>query len=315
MSPFVLRLVLLVLTAALLPAGEPVVFHAGWFPSAQLAGVFVALDRGFYREAGLDVTIEPFAFGQDSAARMDRRPQVCAVGSIEAYILLQKREAGTDLKALAAMLQESPAGYLSLRAAKIARVQDFIGRRLGVHQYAEKIHAWFLDRAALRPGDVQMRVVGDDVTLLTRGELDVMQGYACEEFVRLQALSGETGRFLSFASLGFASYSEILYTTGAQAARHTATLHRFLAATRRGWVRALAEPDETAAILAAHLGPDADQAHLRRTLAAVRPYVGASGRPPLAPMSAGKWRALQQAAGAIGLVSRAEPVEDFMLNW
>jgi ABC-type nitrate/sulfonate/bicarbonate transport system substrate-binding protein len=309
MNPILRRLVILVLLAA-----EPVVFHADWFPSPQLAGIFVALDRGFYRDAGLDVQIEPFAFGLNSPARIDADPATCALGAIEGYIFLQKRNAGADLQALAAMLQESPSGYMSLASARIKSARDFAGHRVGVHHYAEPIYAWFVQRAGLAPDATRMVVVEDDVTLLTRGELDVMQGYATEEFVRLQALSGNGARFMSFASLGFPSYSEILYTTATQVDRHAATLHTFLAATRRGWAEAFTHPDETVAIIARHLGAEADTAHLARALAALQPYVCPGGQAAMAPMTAEKWRALQEAGTGIGLVPGTEPVEKFLRN-
>jgi ABC-type nitrate/sulfonate/bicarbonate transport system substrate-binding protein len=308
-------LLLLLLTAASTLAGEKVVLHAGWYPSPQLAGIFVALDRGFYREAGLDVRIEPFAFGLNSPARIDADPSTCALGTIEGYIFLQKRNAGVNLQALAAMLQESPAGYMSLASSHIKSACDFAGRRVGVHHYAEPIYAWFVQRAGLAPDAARMMVVEDDVTLLTRGELDVMQGYATEEFVRLQALCGNRGEFLTFAQLGFPSYSEILYTTGTQVDGHAATLHAFLAATRQGWAEAFAHPDQTVAILARHLGANADPTHLARALTALQPYVCPDGQPAMAPMTAEKWRALQEAGTGIGLLKRTEPVEKFLRNW
>lgn len=303
------------LTANPTAVATKVVFHPGWFASAQFAGVFTALDRGFYHDAGIEVEIEPFAYGQNSPAAIDARPDVCALGTIEGYILLQKRSAGVDLKALAAMLQESPAGYMSLASSKIAGVRDFRGHRIGVHKFADALYGWFTRQAGLGPNDTTMTFVGDDVTLLTRGEIDVMQGYATEEFIRVQELSAGLGRFISFASLGFPSYSEVLYTTAGQINRHAATLRRFVAATRRGWSYALAHPEEATAAVAGRLPAASDRAHLRKTLDALRPFICPSGREPLAPMDPEKWRTVQQVGVEIGLVQHAERVEGFLLNW
>jgi ABC-type nitrate/sulfonate/bicarbonate transport system substrate-binding protein len=297
------------------PPAERVVFHAGWFPSAQLAGIYTALDQGFYRDAGLAVEIAPFAFGQDSPAEIDAEPSTCALGTIEGYILLQKRAAGTDLRALAAMLQESPAGYMTLASSGIGRIQDFPGHRIGVHKFAEALFDWFCRRAGVPAASMRVQVVDDDITRLTGGAVDVMQGYATEEFLRVQAATAGAGRFLSFASLGFPSYSEILYTTAAQTGRHEAALRRFLAATRRGWDFALSHPEAAVDAVAARQQSAADRAHLRRALAALEAYVRPGGRAPLAPMDVPKWRALQDAGREIGLVTRIEPEDAFLLNW
>jgi NitT/TauT family transport system substrate-binding protein len=45
--------------AATADAGDPLVLQLKWLPDAQFAGYFVAEARGFYRNAGLDVTIKP----------------------------------------------------------------------------------------------------------------------------------------------------------------------------------------------------------------------------------------------------------------
>jgi ABC-type nitrate/sulfonate/bicarbonate transport system substrate-binding protein len=296
-------------------AAEQVIFHPGWFASAQFAGIFVALDLGFYREAGLEVDIQPFAYGQNSPAVIDTHPEICALGSIEGYILLEKRGTGVDLKALAAMLQESPAGYMSLASAKINQVHDFSGRRIGVHKFADGLYGWFMHQAALAPTDARMVFVGDDVSLLTRGEVDVMQGYATEEFIRLQDLVAGSGRFISFTSLGFPSYSEVLYTTADQTARHELTLRRFLAATRRGWTYAFAHPEIAIASVSDRLAAGSDRTDLRKNFAALQAYVCPGGQSPLAPMDPEKWHKVEQVGVEIGWFDRKEPVENFLLNW
>jgi ABC-type nitrate/sulfonate/bicarbonate transport system substrate-binding protein len=296
-------------------AAERVIFHPGWFASAQFAGVFSALDRGFYRDAGLDVSIEPFAFGQNGPAAIDAQPEICALGTIEGYILLQKRNDGADLKALAAMLQESPAGYMSLASSKVRSVRDFSGQRVGVHKFGDALYGWFTRKAGLAPGAAQMVFVGDDVTLLTRGKIEVMQGYATEEFIRLQDLTDNSSHFLSFTSLGFPSYSEILYTTAGQVDRHAATLKKFIAATRQGWIYALDHPRDAIASLATRMDQTVDLEHLRKTLTALKPYVCPDNHEALAPMDPGKWRTVQQVGLEAGLIRQIEPTEHFLLNW
>ena len=69
----VLAASLLSLSVASAQAAEPVTVQLKWVAQAQFAGYFVAKDKGFYKEAGLDVTIKPG--GPDVAP-----PQVIAGG-------------------------------------------------------------------------------------------------------------------------------------------------------------------------------------------------------------------------------------------
>ena len=80
---------LFALTAAAAPALTPVTFYADWFPGAQFAGIYVAIDRGYYRDAGLDVTLVPFAYGQNTVAQLDAQPERCSLATGEGFGLLQ----------------------------------------------------------------------------------------------------------------------------------------------------------------------------------------------------------------------------------
>ena len=76
-------------------AAEPVTIQLKWVAQAQFAGYFVARDKGFYKEAGLDVTIKPG--GPDVAP-----PQVIAGGGADVVVdwmpsALASREKGVPL--------------------------------------------------------------------------------------------------------------------------------------------------------------------------------------------------------------------------
>jgi NitT/TauT family transport system substrate-binding protein len=307
---------LLVLLSASLraAASEPLTFYPDWFPGTQFAGVYVALDRGIYRDAGLDVSLVPFAYGQKAAQLIAAHPDVTGVATVEGYIFLQKRAAGDDLLALGAMLQQGPAGYMSLRQSGIKTLADFSGKTIGVHKFADPLYHWFLQRAGLPESSAKMVFVGNDLDQLTRGDVDVMQGFATEEFVQLKKIVGTDARFLSFADLGFDSYSQIVVTNSAQVKTHADALRRFLAATRQGWQRAFDHPDEAVAAVHARVGPDCDDAFQRDALTALRDYICPHGIAPMPPLDPAKLKKLEETCIAIGFLKSAEPVEKFLVT-
>lgn len=285
-----------------------VVFHPGWFPSAQFAGVYVAMDAGLYEQVGLDVELRPFAYGQDSTANLKADPAICTLGSIEGYVLLQKLDAGDDLVALRPMLPASPAGVMTMADSGIRSAADFTGRRIGVHAYADALFAWFAHHVGLEEGEVEFVRVEDDVQDLITGHVDAMQGYASEEYVQLQtAVAPRETRFISFADLGFPSYSEILYTTRGQHARHAETLSAFVAATRRGWQRAFAQPEIAVRAVVDRLPEGADPAHVAAALAALQPYVTDPDGNALPPMDEAQWTRLISIAQEMKLIGDTVP--------
>lgn len=297
--------------AAVMHAAEKVAFHLDWFPGAQFAGLYVADAKGFYRDDHLEVAFVPFAFGAKSAEAI-AASKGAALGCIEGYIFLQKRAARADLRALAATLQESPAGYMSLANQPVRSARDFTGRRIGVHRYGDPLYHWFLRRAGVPEATATMVFVGDDLGPLLRGEIAALQGYATEELVRLRARVGPQARFVSFRELGFDSYSEILYTTPTQLASHGPAIRAFVRASQRGWTEAFAHPEETLEILRARMGGKFDPAGARAALAALRPLVLGPGGEPFATMTAAKWQAMEAACVEMGFAREIEPPAKFL---
>src|SRR6516162_6541835 len=126
---FALGLVLgLSLTAA--QAADNVTIQLKWVAQAQFAGYFVAKEKGFYRDAGLDVTIKPG--GPDIAP-----PQVIAGGGADVIIdwmpsALASREKGVPLVNVSQTFQKSGLELTCSKASGVKSPADFPGRTLGV---------------------------------------------------------------------------------------------------------------------------------------------------------------------------------------
>ena len=282
---------LLLLAAGRLTAAEAVTFYPDWFTGPQFAGIYLAEDRGYFAAEGLVVTVVPFAFGRKHDPLLATNVGT-ALGCIEGYIFLQHQARGDPLVALAATLQESPAGYMSLAPVKIRTAADFAGKRVGVHRYGDVVYRWILAQAGVAESRATMSFVDDDVGRLMRGEIDVMQGYSTEEFLHLKALAGDRAQFISQRALGFDGYSEVIYTSREQQSAHGPTFDRFVAATRRGWTTAFAEPNAAVHALRKRMDGKFDEAFERSALLALQPLVCPSGQAPFAPMRPERWTAL-----------------------
>jgi len=107
------------------------------------------------------------------------------------------------LRALAAMFQDSPAGYMFLASSGIRSAADFRGKRIGIHRYADPLYRWFLDRAGIAASDAPFIFSHDDFATVVRGELDALQGYSIEEYLRFRTLAGKEGAFSLLSHSGF----------------------------------------------------------------------------------------------------------------
>src|SRR5690606_4480954 len=111
-------------------AADPVTIQLKWVTQAQFAGYYVAQDKGFYEEAGLDVTIKPG--GPDIAP-----PQVIAGGGADVIVdwmpsALASREKGVPLVNIAQVFDKSGMMLTCRKDSGITKPEDFPGHTLGV---------------------------------------------------------------------------------------------------------------------------------------------------------------------------------------
>ncbi len=111
-------------------AADKVVVQMKWVPQAQFAGYYVAAAKGYYKDAGLDVTIKPG--GPDVSP-----VQVLAGNQADAIVnwmpdALAAREAGVPLVNIAQIFDKSGLMLTCKKASGVASPKDFKGKTLGV---------------------------------------------------------------------------------------------------------------------------------------------------------------------------------------
>ncbi|MFP1643329.1 ABC transporter substrate-binding protein [Pontitalea aquivivens] len=121
---------LMALTGSAAWAADEVKLQLKWVTQAQFGGYFVALDKGFYEEEGLDVTILPG--GPDIAP-----PQVMAGGGADVMVdwlpsALAAREKGLPIVNIAQPFKSSGMMLTCLKESGVQSPGDFKGKTLGV---------------------------------------------------------------------------------------------------------------------------------------------------------------------------------------
>src|ERR1700751_2107694 len=111
-------------------AADTVTVQLKWVAQAQFAGYFVAKEKGFYKDAGLDVTINPG--GPDVAP-----PQVIAGGGADAVVdwmpsALASREKGVALVNISQTFKHSGLELVCRKDTGIIQPTDLKGKTLGV---------------------------------------------------------------------------------------------------------------------------------------------------------------------------------------
>src|SRR5262245_28992900 len=123
--------------AALLAAGasaaaqEKFTFALNWFAVGDHAAYWVALDKGYYKAKGLDVTLENSKGSGDSIAKVDTGR--ADAGLADAAVVIASVGRGTTIKTVGMVFEKTPLNIYSLKAPPLAKHRHLEGQAQGDH--------------------------------------------------------------------------------------------------------------------------------------------------------------------------------------
>jgi len=228
--------------AALHPAAalDQMSMQLKWKHQFQFAGYYAALEQGFYRDAGLDVTIREGGPGIDVA-------QTVASGNAEFGVcsasVLREWTRGRRLIVLAAIFQHSPAVILVPRRADISSVSDLRGHTLMDSPGSDEIAAMLKREGVDYEALPRVAHEGNPLDLLA-GRADAMVAYSTNEPFVFEQL-GAAFRTFSPEAYGIDFYGDNLCASEAEVKAHPSRVAAFRAASIKGWAYALAHKEAT----------------------------------------------------------------------
>lgn len=218
-----------------------------WMFQFEFAGPIAAHEKGFYREAGLDVSLH------EGGPKVDPISPV-ARGAIDFGVagssLVLERFKGKPVVALASMMQHSAVGLLGRKSAGIANVFDLKNKRLAItFDTAAEIDA-YLTSQGIKATDYSLINQFVPVEKLDAGEADAISIYTSNELFHIRDRVDSYMLFTPRAS-GIDLFGNILFTNEALVKRHPELVEAFRKATIQGWDYALKHPEEIADLILA----------------------------------------------------------------
>ena len=237
-------------------AADKLTLQLKWVTQAQFAGYYVAKEKGFYDDVGLDVTINPG--GPDIAP-----PQVIAGGGADVIVdwmpsALASREKGVPLVNIAQPFKRSGMMLTCRKDSGITKPEDFRGKTLGVWFYGNEYPflAWMAKLGIPTDGSAQgVKVIkqGFNVDPLLQKQADCISTMTYNEYWQVidAGIKPEDLIVFKYEDQGVATLEDGLYVLEAKLAEPAMVdkLARFVTASMKGWDWAREHPDEAAAIV------------------------------------------------------------------
>ncbi len=237
-------------------AADPVTLQLKWVADAQFAGYYVAKDKGFYKDAGLDVTIKP--------GGPDVNPeQVLAGGGADVVIdwmpsALATREKGSPVVNIAQPFKRSGLELTCRADSGVKTPADFPGHTLGVW-FAGNEYPFLAWMAKLgvktdgSPGGVTVLKQGFNVDPLLHKQAACISTMTYNEYWQIIEAGMKPAQLVVFnyTDQGVATLEDGLYALEPKLkdSAYTERMGRFVKASMKGWDYAQAHPDEAVKIV------------------------------------------------------------------
>ncbi|MFF5231372.1 ABC transporter substrate-binding protein [Dactylosporangium sp. NPDC000521] len=226
-----------------------------WFYQAQFAGYIAAVDKGFYKEQGLDVQLVE--------GGVDIVPQtVLATGKADYAVAwvpkaLASREQGAGITDVGQIFARSGTYQVAFAGSGIKSPADFKGKKVGNWGFGNEFELFAgMTKAGLDPGkDVTLVQQQFDMQALLKKEIDVAQAMSYNEYAQLlEATNPATGALyqasdfsiIDWKTVGTSMLQDAVWanTDKLKDKAYQDQTVKFLTATIKGWAYCRDKPEE-----------------------------------------------------------------------
>ena len=234
-------------------AAEKITFVLDWTPNTNHTGLYVAMDQGYFEDAG--ITVEVVQPPEDGAEVLVASGRAQFGVSFQDYIApALVGDSPLPIKAVAAIVQHNTSGIVSRKGEGMDTPAGLAGKKYATWdlpvEKATMQHVVEADGGDFSKVELIPSTVTDEVSALRSGSVDAIwiyygwAGIACE-------VAGLETDYFAFADIDpvFDFYSPVVIANEQYLKDHGESARAFVAALAKGYAYAAEHPEEAAAIL------------------------------------------------------------------
>jgi diguanylate cyclase (GGDEF)-like protein/PAS domain S-box-containing protein/hemerythrin-like metal-binding protein len=279
-----------------------------WSHAFQFAGYYAAKEKGYYREAGLDVALQEAKPGDDPLESVLEGKAQYGIGNSS---LLLARKSGYPVVVLANIFQHSPLVLITRRLGPTQGIHDLVGKRLMIEPQSDELLAYLKQEGI--PLDRITRIEHSfNPQDLIGGKVDAISAYVTNEPYFLDK-AGFAYHAYTPRSVGIDFYGDNLFTTEQELNRNPKRVSAFREASLRGWNYAMAHPEEIADLILAKYSQQHPREFYLYEAQRMIPLFR-SDLIEIGYMNPGRWRHIADTYADLGLLPREYSLEGFLYN-
>ncbi|MBI2166082.1 MAG: ABC transporter substrate-binding protein [Chloroflexi bacterium] len=253
-----------------------------WYPNSDHAGLYVALERGYFKAAGLEVELYTPANPSDVLKTVGAGRDDFGI-SYQPEVILARAQ-GIPVKSIAAIVQYPLDSILTLKSSGITSPAQLRGKRVGYPGLPldEALITVLLEKDGLTLKDVELVNVGYDLvpSLIGRRVDAVIGAYWTHESI-LAEMQGHPVNVLRLEQLGIPRFYElVLVTRDAMVTGRAEVVERFVKAVVQGYMEAAKDPAEAFNVLAKR-NPEINKDMERQAIELLAPLFYKEGEIPI----------------------------------
>ena len=226
---------------------EKVTLQLQWLHQFQFAGYYIAKEKGFYKEVGLEVDIQEYSNERNPINMVTSNKATYGIGRSS---LIVDKSNGIDISLLSAVFQSSPSVLLSTQKSNIKNIKDFIGKKImATSDVAQTVSIQAMAKKEGVSLNSMVKIKHTfDIDDLINGKTDLLASYISNEPYLLEKKRIKYNIF-DPKDYGFDFYSDILFTSGYEMKNHKNRVKNFNNASLKGWEYAFSHIEETVDLL------------------------------------------------------------------
>ncbi|HET7339069.1 MAG TPA: ABC transporter substrate-binding protein [Candidatus Dormibacteraeota bacterium] len=292
-------------------ADTAVTFQLNWMSGGPNAGFEAALAQGFYKDAGLDVTIvQGNGSANTSQLVANGRAQLAYADAVSVMQLIAK---GAPMKIIATVYQSNPNALMSLKKAGIKSFQDLKGKKVGVPSGSSQttMLPLLLKANNLKESDINMidMPVASMVPALLQGQVDAVLGSIDAYQIQAESQGAQLDVY-RFADYGVPTVSTSIFASDDYLKSNGEVVKKFVAASLKGWSFAIDHPEQAIKDVK-KVFPDTNEKLATQELAAIHPLFCSGGAKYIGKAEPQLWAKSQELLAEVKLLPAGQDPKSY----